>query len=114
MNSPPELFDRRLYAQMFRTLHSFQDGGVSLHSLIENLKTGAGQLQSADETWRNEFEGLVSELEHAHNQSDESGLSSETFRRVTSLVTDIELMVFAARTWTEQEKETLRKIIEVH
>jgi len=99
---------------MFRSLHSFQDGGESLHILIENLKTSAGQLQSADEPWRNEFDGLVSELEHAHDSSVESSLSSEAFGRVADVVSDLELMVFAARTWTEQEKETLRKIIEVH
>lgn len=114
MNTQPEVSDRRLHARMFRTLHNFQDGGVSLHDLIDNLKTSAAQLQSADEPWKNEFDGLVSELEYARDTSIESGLSSEAFRRVKNVVKDLELMVFEARTWTDQEKETLRKIIEVH
>jgi hypothetical protein len=114
VNIPAEVLDQRVYAQMFAAVHSFQDGNESLQTLIENLKTFSSQLQSVDEPWRNEFDGLVSELEYAYDTSVESGLSSAAFGQVTNVVRDLELMVFAARTWTEQEKETLRKIIEVH
>jgi hypothetical protein len=100
---------------MLRSVHKFQEGSETLRTLVEILKRCVGELQAAEEPWKNEFEALVTDLEYSLDQSidRESGLSSHEFIRLTTVVTDIEWMILAARTWSDLEKQTLRKIVEV-
>ncbi|HEV2878539.1 MAG TPA: hypothetical protein VGW96_03065 [Candidatus Eremiobacteraceae bacterium] len=114
MNLTPEALDRHHYAEMLRSLRKFQEGSETLHGLIENLETHVGQLRAVDESWKNEFDGLVSDLEYTfdHGVERQSGLTNTEYRRVISVVEDLDSMVLGAREWTDLEKQALQKIIE--
>jgi hypothetical protein len=101
---------------MLRTLSQFQEGSQTLHGCIKYLETLLGQLQTADQSWKDRFCELWSELQYTYDQCVErqSGLLNEEYARVIAVAREMEAMVLAARAWYEEEKQALRLIVENH
>jgi hypothetical protein len=85
-------YDKRQYLLMLRCLRAFDDGKMSIHQLIGNLKALLACLQEPDAVWKERFhqEWAVLEEVNAVAQSDgRSELSSDELRQVQDAVSTI-------------------------
>lgn len=113
MDLTPEASDQRLYAEMQRRLRRFQGGDQTLRELTAGLQTAFEHLQTPEQSWRDEFWGLWSELEYTYDQCQEkaSGLTGEEYKHVVGTAKMMDTMLAAKRTWSKLEVQTLRAVI---
>lgn len=63
--------EQRQLALMVQRLQQFEDGSISLHSLINDLEALLGELQQTPDEWIDAFRGEWSVLEIAYAVADD-------------------------------------------
>lgn len=88
-------YDCRQYQRMLDSVDAFQEGSLSLRSVIDNLEGLLGQLNSVNPDWRRAFEHEWGKLEDVYAfaldqgsgiDAEGKGLIAEALERIKSLV----------------------------
>jgi hypothetical protein len=105
--------DHRCYVSMLRTLRRFGEGATSLKECIDELHPLVGRLRAADPDWKDQFSGLLAELQHTFDECVErqSLLTNDEFLLVAAIAKEMKVMVLDVVEWSEDEREAINLIV---